>query len=106
MPRKRLSEYRAKTIIANALDLEYTGYAIDAEAPVEKQLKSISATEHFAVKVDQGIKGRHKKGLVLLDVSKPGLPAAIRQLAKKGYRSLIIEPMVPHEAQSERYLSL
>ena len=106
MPRKKLSEFRAKTIIANALGLGYIGCSIDAESTLPKQLKGISSLDHFALKVDQGVKGRAKKGLVALDVSRERLPSAVKQLHAKGYRWLIAEPMVPHEQSAERYLSI
>lgn len=106
MPRKKLSEFRAKTIIRSTLGLDYVGYSIDVESPLPKQLKAMSALDRFALKVDQGVKGRAKKGLVVLDVTREQLPAAVKRLHTKGYRWLIAEPMIPHEQSAERYLSI
>jgi ATP-citrate lyase beta-subunit len=106
MPRKKLSEFRAKTMVNTAWDTAYSGWEIDAEAPVSAQLKKIPATGTFVVKVDQAVKGRFKKGLVLLDVARKDLAAAVKTLHAKGYRWLVIEPHATHEQAAERYLSL
>lgn len=102
MPRKKLSEYRAKKIINQALNLNYVGWEIDAD----QQLQEISGADHYVVKVDQGVKGRFKKGLVLLDKNRDELSAAVEELKAKGYRWLLIEPMQNHDQSAERYLSL
>jgi ATP-citrate lyase beta-subunit len=107
MPRQKLSEYRAKTIISVALDLPYQGWSIDAEVPLAKQLTGLAAAdEPFVVKVDEGVKGRFKKGLVMLDVSAKGVHEAITDLSNKGYRWLLVEPLVKHESPDERYIVL
>ena len=107
MPRQKLSEYRAKRIISNALELPYEGWPIDTDAALADQLKEpASATGDFVVKVDEGVKGRFKQGLVMLDVKAGGLDGAVQALAGKGYRWLIVEPMVKHDQAAERYISL
>src|SRR5579884_2476917 len=105
MPRQKLSEYRAKLIIYNALDLPYTGWTIDLKKPLSKQLDPITATK-LVLKVDEGVKGRYKKGLVLLDLSPKNLAPAAKKLGQKGYRHLLAEPMVTHQPGDERYLSI
>jgi len=107
MPRQKLSEYRSKCIISKALELPYKGWQIDAKLPLATQLKEPEALSgHFVVKVDEGVKGRFKKGLVLLDVPPNGLDGAIKKLAGEGYHSFIIEPMAAHSQADERYISL
>src|SRR5215472_2718954 len=106
MPRKKLSEYRAKTIVAEALGINYIGYSIDATAPLTQQLKAIAGSDPFVLKVDQGVKGRYKKGLVLLNLNRGELSLSIKRLHAKGYQWQIVEPMVPHDAAAERYLSI
>lgn len=107
MPRQRLSEYRSKQIISQALNLPYRGWTIDAEKSLDEQLSSANLTEgQFAVKVDQGIKGRFKRGLVKLGVTPDQLKLVIGELSKQGFRWFIIEPMAEHDASAERYLSL
>jgi ATP-citrate lyase beta-subunit len=106
MPRQKLSEYRAKHIVSKVLDLPYTGWSINVAQPLPAQLKDVPSDVDFVVKVDEGVKGRFKKGLVLLDVKKKGLESAVEKLKDKGYSHFIIEPMVRHESSEERYLSL
>lgn len=106
MPRKKISEYRAKTIIAKALSVPYQGWSIDTSGDLTDQLSDIPASKTYVVKVDQGIKGRFKKGLVLLDVAHADLAKAAGQLKRKGYRSTIVEPMFAHKSTDERYLCL
>jgi ATP-citrate lyase beta-subunit len=105
MPRKKLSEYRAKTMVAQALGQAYAGWSINTSTALLAQLAVIPAGT-YVVKVDQAVKGRFKKGLVILDVAKNKLAAAVRQLKAKGYQWVIIEPMLQHEAGAERYISL
>ncbi len=83
------------------------GWSIDAEDDIDRQLQTVqSDAERFVVKVDQGIKGRFKKGLVLLNVAPQGLGDAVRRLADKGYRWCLVEPMAAHAQAEERYLAI
>ncbi len=107
MPRQKLSEYRAKLILSQALKLPYTGWSIDARKALGEQLQAaVSLGGSFVVKVDEGVKGRFKKGLVILDVKVDDLNQTVKDLSTKGYRWLIVEPMIGHDQSSERYLSL
>lgn len=106
MPRQKLSEYRAKRIITEALELPYVGWSINATERLPSQLEEVAqAASLFVVKVDEGVKGRFKKGLVLLDVSSENLAQAVQTLTDKGFTSLIIEPQVQHAQSDERYIS-
>jgi ATP-citrate lyase beta-subunit len=96
MPRKKLSEFRAKNIINDALGIEYKGWQLDEPSSYDQEL---------VVKVDEGVKGRFKKGLVLLNVKPAELVQAVNTLAAKGYRYLIVEPMLVHEQNDEKYIS-
>jgi ATP-citrate lyase beta-subunit len=107
MPRKTISEFRAKTIVNQALGKAYKGWEVDAELPLAAQLKDArKGVDKFVVKVDQSVKGRFKKGLVKLDVPGDKLEATARALSTKGYRWLLVEPQVTHKADDERYLSM
>lgn len=101
MPRRKLSEYRAKTIIFEALGIQYTGHSITKEKNIFP-----SNSGRYVVKVDQAVKGRFKKGLVLLNVPKSRLKESINTLKSNGYESFLIEPYIKHAAKNERYLSL
>ncbi|HEY2003567.1 MAG TPA: ATP citrate lyase citrate-binding domain-containing protein [Candidatus Saccharimonadia bacterium] len=106
MPRKKISEYRAKTILSDALGLPYHGISVDADRPLASQLKRLQPEGRFVVKVDQGVKGRFKQGLVLLDVASSDVPQALESLVAKGYRYLLVEPFAPHEDSAEYYLAI
>lgn len=60
MSRKRLSEFRAKTILYAAIGQSYAGVEIDvAQQDWQKELPKNAST--CVVKVDQAIKGRFKR---------------------------------------------
>ena len=102
MPRRKLSEYRAKTLVNKAIGEDYVGWAIGDLDDVKK----VDGYDSYVVKVDQAVKGRFKKGLVLLKVEQSDLKSSAKQLMSQGYDSLLIEPYVEHVDQSERFLSL
>ena len=101
MARVKLTEYKAKQILFQQLGLSYDG----AFASVES-IPHLSSEKTYVVKVDQGIKGRMKKGLVKLHISASKLQNAIQELSKKGYSQFMIEPMVSYDPSDERYLSM
>ena len=102
MPRRKLSEYRSKTLVNTALGEQYVGWPIIDSDDIRK----VEGFDSYVVKVDQAVKGRFKKGLVLLDVAHKDLKSAVKQLMNEGYSSLLIEPFVEHVNESERYLAL
>lgn len=102
MPRRKLSEYRAKTLIHDQLGLDYTGWSIDETLNIDE----VKGYDTYVVKVDQAEKGRFKKGLVLLDVPQTDVQSALKRLQKKGYSWFIVEPYVSHDTHKERYISL
>lgn len=105
MPRRKLSEIRSKLIVSRALDLAYDGWPVAADTDILSLMKVVNDGP-FVVKVDQGVKGRFKKGLVLLDVASHDLIGAVEQLRAKRYSSLIVEPLVEHIQADEHYLAL
>ena len=106
MPRQKISEYRAKKILSDELGAPYVGWQIDAEQPLAPQIETINNQETvYVVKVDEAVKGRFKKGLVLLNITHEDLTQAIHTLTSKGFRWLIIEPIVNHNPDDERYIS-
>jgi len=101
VPRRKISEYRAKTIINSLFGYEYEGWAVlDGKVPKEVAGKS------FVVKVDQAIKQRFKRGLIFLDVPKKDLAQKVSELQEKGFESILIEPYLLHGGSDERYISL
>jgi succinyl-CoA synthetase beta subunit len=105
MPRRKISEYRAKTILAAGLGQPYAGVSIDAGKESVKALASLDEHKHYVVKVDQGIKGRFKKGLVKLGRTRSGLTEDIGELAAKGFTSFLVEEQLSHDEPAERYLA-
>lgn len=106
MARKKISEFRAKKILREAIGSSYTGFSYDAQKGAFSLGKSLSVSKRFVIKVDQGVKKRYKNGLVLLDVKVSDLSTSIKHLEEKGYSKFIIEEYIRHDVSSERYLSL
>src|ERR1700757_1906840 len=105
MPRKKLSEFRAKTIVSQVVDIPYVGVEIhEKDAP--KKIRGLSDKETYVIKVDQAIKGRFKKGLVKLDRSKQQLNRDIKDLSSKGFEYFLVEPYMEHEPAEELYFAL
>ena len=102
MPRRKLSEYRSKILVNGWLGLEYQGVGVVTGA----KKVTVRGRSPFVVKVDQAVKGRFKKGLVLLGVKKTGINDALRRLEEQGYESFLIEPEVAHKGDEERYMAL
>ena len=102
MPRHKLSEFRAKTIVNNLLNQKYQGWSIVSGVTT---VKTYGKTTRFVVKVDQAVKQRFKKGLVFLNVAKSEVPEKVKDLQNLGYDSILVEPYVEHNGERERYLS-
>lgn len=105
MSRKKLSEYRAKTIVSEVIGVPYVGTEVYV-ADAAKQIKGLSDKVTYVVKVDQAIKGRFKKGLVKLDRTKQQLAHDIKELSGKGFYYFLIEPFAQHESTEEMYFAL
>jgi ATP-citrate lyase beta-subunit len=102
MPRKKISEYRAKSIISKTLSIDYVGWSVISA----RDIKTVRGYDSYVVKVDQAIKGRFKKGLVLLNVKQRELTNAVKKLEAKGFNSFLIEPYIQHSNKDERYISI
>lgn len=97
MPRVKLTEYQAKRIL---LGDTYNGVSFSSgESP------ALSLPGPFVVKVDQGIKKRMKQGLLALNVAGKDCARATKEWEGKGFTNFIVEPMFPHDASEERYVS-
>lgn len=102
MPRRKLSEYRAKVLVSEGLSLPYTGWSISEG----KDLTQVKGFKSYVLKVDQAEKKRFKNGLVLLDLTKKELEVGLKKLRDKGYEHFIVEPYAQHNQSDERYISL
>jgi ATP citrate (pro-S)-lyase len=107
MPRKRLSEFRAKSLLYDAIGGVYEGLSIDTgSARWQVAVDQLPASGRYVAKVDEGVKGRFKKGLVSLDRSVKQLHADIAALSAKGYRFVLVEPYKAHAQDAEYYLGI
>jgi len=97
MSRIKLTEYRAKKLL---LGDAYRGISIKADEKIK-----LPKSGRFVVKVDQGVKKRMKKGLVLLDQSPRAIPRAVSKLRKKGFSRFLAEPLLRHKEEDEQYVS-
>lgn len=101
MARVKLSEYAAKSLLVGA----YEGRQIRLESLADDVARLADGTKYI-IKVDQGIKKRGKQGLIRLNVTRDEAEAAVKELADRGFERFIAEPMLPHEENEERYLSI
>lgn len=106
MARVKISEFRAKKLLANALGYEYTGIQIDAEDGSWQKFLADLPDDKYVVKVDQATKKRNQLGLVRLNLEKLQLTAEIKRLVEQGWRFFLVEPMEPHEPENEHFLAL
>lgn len=105
MPRKKISEFRAKSILSESLGTTYAGLAIDATGDLREIVKHLDASKRYVVKVDQGVKGRFKKGLVKLGRTPEAVAGDVEGLADKGFEHFLVEEQLEHPAEAERYLA-
>lgn len=103
MARKKLSEFTAKSLLLKTLDIPYSGISISSDDTLKFSDRENTL---YIVKVDQGVKGRMKKGLVKLKVALNDIPEAIESLRQKGYERFLIEEFLSHEASQEKYISI
>jgi succinyl-CoA synthetase beta subunit len=104
MARKKISEYRAKQLLTEAVEIPYKSITVHPHHPFSEKFLDRDST--YVVKVDEGVKKRMKQGLVLLDQKATQIPQAISSLQKKGYSHFIIEPFVKHASDEEKYFSM
>ncbi len=103
MARKKISEFKAKSLVLSALSIPYQG--ISLQKGDTTPLSSLDENKKYVLKVDQGIKKRFKLGLVALNISKTEIEGVMNDLAEKGYQSFILEEYLEHDQKEERYLS-
>ena len=101
MPRRKISEFRSKKIITNALGLKYTGWEV-----VNGKVPAVPVAGVYVVKVDQAVKQRFKRGLIYLSQAQREISGRVKELTKKGFQFVLIEPHYVHDITDERYISL
>ncbi len=105
MARKKISEFAAKRVLFEFLNIPYSGISIDINSNPDVSQR-LSEDKKYVLKVDQGIKQRKKKGLVVFDVTKQNVADALKKLSEKGYSSFILEEFIPHDGFGEFYLAI
>lgn len=107
MARRKISEYTAKKILFNHLGLSYLGISISTkDSSYTEKIQQLSPDVSYVIKVDQGVKGRFKKGLVKLEVAKDSVGSVLQELSEKGYWQFLIEEFIPYEKSQEKYLAV
>lgn len=106
MARKKISEFRAKKILHDFLEIPYSGVSLNIENDSESLDSKIEEGKRYVLKVDQGVKQRKKKGLVSLDVRKSNISDEINKLKEKGFSHFIVEEFVEHAYDQEFYLAI
>ena len=81
MARKKISEFKAKKILYDFMEVPYNGISIDTNDDFFKDLLSaLEDGKKYVLKVDQGIKQRKKKGLISFGVTKENVIEEIEKL--------------------------
>ena len=107
MARKKISEFRAKSLLHQSLDLPYLGISFNSEFDRLSKLDVLlDSKKHYVLKVDEGIKRRFKKGLVHLHLSQSEVKSRIKSLQEKGYIQFLIEPYIKHDNSYEKFLAI
>jgi succinyl-CoA synthetase beta subunit len=106
MARKKISEYKAKSIVFSEFEgIDYPGIQLKEEN-LKEQLEKVESDQKYVLKVDQGIKKRKKQGLLKLNVEKGDILELVKEFSGRGYSQFLLEPMYPHDDSQENYLSL
>lgn len=101
MARVKLTEYRAKKLLVDG----YLGVEILLSS-LDENIALLADNQNYVIKVDQGIKKRGKQGLLRLNVARADVRQVVLELADKSFERFLAEPMLPHEAGEEQYLSV
>jgi succinyl-CoA synthetase beta subunit len=104
MARKKLSEFKAKSLLCSQMGRPYQGIEVK---PGENNAAALplDPSQTYVVKVDQGIKKRLHQGLVKLDLEPDHVPDEIANLRNKGFARFLVEPFLAHAPSEEKYLS-
>lgn len=104
--RERISEFRAKKLIFDALGLGYEGRQVDCSKDYAPDINALDITKKYVVKVDQAIKKRNKLGLVFVAIQHDQIRAYLEIIRTKGYRWALIEPHISHKKSAEKFISI
>src|SRR3989344_868712 len=106
MARVKLFEHSAKQIVLNNLGFNYEGIRISKITELPKVLSTLPPKQQYVLKVDEGIKGRFKMGLVAVGIKKERLANQVKKFFRQGYGNILLEKFVPHSPLEEKYLPM
>lgn len=106
MPRVKLSEYRAKCIVYNALGVTYTGQEVSLQQKNWDKSLQLDAAYTYVAKVDQAVKKRNKLGLVTVNRTKQEIHKDLKTFLAKDYSYALVEPFCEHAKKDEHYIAL
>lgn len=106
MARKKLSEFAAKRVLLQFLNVPYTGITIDTNDEYYEDLLSKMDGKKYVLKVDQGVKQRKKRGLISFGITRENVKEEIDKLKEKGFSYFILEELVEYEGFGEYYLAI
>ena len=104
MARVKITEYKAKQLVYKHLGFPSNLLSLNLDNP--SALDNLDPKKSYVVKVDQGVKGRFKKGLVALDKSSQEVKIIVDSYKKLGFNSFLIEEFIPHAKNQEKYISI
>jgi succinyl-CoA synthetase beta subunit len=105
--RKKISEFRAKVLIFEALGKTYKGLSVNLKTLDKKHLRaSLDASKTYVIKVDQAVKKRNTMGLVKLKLTSDQIIKEAEQFRKAGYSWALVEEFYPHSEKSEAFFAL
>jgi succinyl-CoA synthetase beta subunit len=96
MSRVPITEYRAKSILLPDL---YLGTSVG-----KRDNFTLDPNTQYVIKVDQGVKKRMKQGLIRINCDQVEATEALEEWKEKGFSQFLIEPLVVHNEQEERYI--
>jgi len=88
MPYNNLTEYGSKSLFYKFINIKYNGHTFNKKNNINQLLLS---DDLYVVKIDCGIKGRFKKGLVKINVNQTDIKEFINN---SNYNNFIIEPFI------------
>ncbi len=104
MARVKISEYKAKQLVYNILNFPPDCFSISSKT--NNKIPILDPNKRYVIKVDQGVKGRNKKGLVALGKSSQEVKTIVDSYKKLGFNSFLIEEFIPHAKNQEKYISI
>jgi ATP citrate (pro-S)-lyase len=105
MARVKLTEFDAKRLLLPSLDQSFTDFSATTGTTAQELVAHFGET-NLVVKVDQGIKKRGKRGLVKVNCTVSDVVGAIKTWSQDGWSHFLVEPVIEHSENVERYLSL